>query len=63
MEARAPFPSPSLETPTTPALRPDAAMARCGALPPRATTMTANGASVPIKVCVFGCLEGYEMEH
>lgn len=48
--ARASFPSLSWETPTTPAPRPGAATARCGALPPRAMMTTANGASVPIKV-------------
>lgn len=49
--ARASFPSLSWETPTTPAPHLDAAMARCGVPPPRATMTTANGASVPIKVC------------
>lgn len=49
--ARASFPSLSWETPTTPAPHLDAAMARCGVPLARATMTTANGASVPIKVC------------
>jgi len=44
------FPSPSSETAMTPALPQDAAMARCGAVPPRAMMMTANGVSVLTKV-------------
>lgn len=45
-------PLPFWETPMSPAPHLDAAMARCGALPPRAMMMTANGASVLTKVWI-----------
>lgn len=49
-EAPVSSPSPSWGTPTRPVPHLDAAMARCGALAPRAMTMTANGVSVQTKV-------------
>lgn len=51
-EAPVSSPSPSWETPMSPAPHLDAAMARCGALPPRAMMMTANGVSVLTKVWI-----------
>lgn len=50
MGARASSHLPSWETPTTLAPHLDEVTAKCGALPPRAMMMTANGASVPTKV-------------
>lgn len=49
-------PSPSWETPMRPAPPLDAAMERCGAVPQRATMMTANGVSVPTKVLIRLCV-------
>lgn len=53
MEAPVPSLSPSWETLMNLAPPLDAAMAKCGAVPPRVTMMTANGASVLIKVKEF----------
>lgn len=53
MEAPVPSLSPSWETLMNLAPPLDAAMAKCGALPPRVTMMTANGVSVLIKVKEF----------
>lgn len=50
MEAHVSSPSPSSETLMNPAPHLDAATARCGAQPPRAMMMTANGVSVLTKV-------------
>lgn len=52
-EAPVSSPSPFWETLTSPAPHRDAAMARCGAPPARATMTTANGVSVLTKVWIL----------